>query len=514
MTKKRKARATTATSLEFFSHLVWLDGTPLLDTVEPYRRAIFTKTLDTTDDNGKPAYTMVLAGRGKKNWKSADLVLAALYKLVVPEIVQGNDGLIAANDEGQAGDDLALAKKLIAVNPDLNAELDPLQKEIRRRDGRGSLKILPARDVSGAHGKTAAFIGYDEIHGYRNYDLLEALAPDPTRQSCLTWITTYDGIYNTPGVPLYDLKTVGFAGTDPRMFFSWYSGDRCTDPAFADLPPEQRANPSMASWAEGAAYLEQQKRRLPTSKYRRLHLNLPGAVSGAFFDQASVMAAIATGVKVHPFREDIVYRAAVDMSGGSNDDAVIAIGHQENGRAVLDVIKKQAGTPPFNPRDAIKLRFAPLLHEYRISAVTGDAYAGQTFRCDFEECGITYRVCSRTTSQNYEKLEPRLNAGEVELLDDPTLTEQMLTLVVRGSRVDHEPGAHDDFSAAAATCLNLCLDDDGPTFAYVGVPRRGFGINGPSSESELDRIAVAICGRTWDGRTADDLRNQHDHPSS
>ena len=27
--------------LDFFSHLVWIDGRPLLDTIEPYRRGIF-----------------------------------------------------------------------------------------------------------------------------------------------------------------------------------------------------------------------------------------------------------------------------------------------------------------------------------------------------------------------------------------------------------------------------------------------------------------------------------------
>ena len=55
---------------------------------------------------------------------------------------------------------------------------------------------------------------------------------------------SYDTIYNTPGVPLHDLKQIGKAGGDPRMLFSWYSGDLCTDPDFAELPPEQRANPS------------------------------------------------------------------------------------------------------------------------------------------------------------------------------------------------------------------------------------------------------------------------------
>ena len=156
-------------------------------------------------------------------------------------------------------------------------------KEIVRKDGHGTLAILPARDVMGAHGKTYLFVGFDEIHGYRDWSLFEALAPDPTRPDALTWIaspTTRSG--RTPGVPLFDLKRM--AGSDPRMLFSWYSADLCTDPAFADLPPEERANPSMASWPDGRAYLEQQRRRLPTHKYRRLHLNLPGAPDGAFLD--------------------------------------------------------------------------------------------------------------------------------------------------------------------------------------------------------------------------------------
>ena len=160
-------------------------------------------------------------------------------------------------------------------------------KELRLKDGSGSIKILPAKDISGAHGKTYALCGFDEIHTLRSWDLLEALQPDPTRSDVQVWYVSYDTIYSVPGVPLYDLKLIGKAGTDPRMLFSWYSGDLCTDPAFAELPPEQRANPSMQSWPEGAKYLAQQKRRLPApDKYRRLHLNLPGAPTGAFLTRA------------------------------------------------------------------------------------------------------------------------------------------------------------------------------------------------------------------------------------
>jgi hypothetical protein len=99
------------TSLQFFETLKWIDGDPLLDCIEEYRREIFTQALDTFNEAGKPLYSMVLAGRGKKNWKSADLILAALFVLMIRRSPQGSDGFILANDQDQAGDDLALAKK-------------------------------------------------------------------------------------------------------------------------------------------------------------------------------------------------------------------------------------------------------------------------------------------------------------------------------------------------------------------------------------------------------------------
>jgi len=454
-----------ATSLEFFAELKWIDHRPLLDVIDPYRQRLFAEALDTYRPDDTPQYNLVLTGRGKKNWKSADLVLAALYCLVIRESTSGNDCYILANDEDQAGDDLDLAKKLVAVNADLKAELAVLDKEIRRRDGTGSLMILPARDAVGQHGKTALFVGFDEIHGYRTYDQFEALAPDPTRPDALTWVASYDTIYNRPGIPLHDFKVIGKAGTDPRMLFSWYSGDYCTDPDYAALEPELRANPSIGSWPEGRAYLDQQRRRLPTHKFRRLHLNLPGAPNGAFLDQEKVAAAIVAGRTKLPYEAGRHYVAFVDMSGGSSDDAVLGIAYEDDGRAVLALVISQLGSTPFNPRHAVK-RFIAALREYHISRVTGDDYAGETFKADFEteetdgitrQSGITYQSIGRPKTELYEALEPAINAGEIELLDLPKLQEQLITLVVRGGRVDHQPGDHDDWANAAAGALALAM---------------------------------------------------------
>lgn len=170
-------------ALAFFGILNWIDGSPLQ--IEPYRQDLFRKALDTYRDDGVPEFTMVLAGRGKKNNKSLDLILAGLYCLLFREDARGSDALIIANDEDQAGQDLDLCKKLIAANPDLDEELTCLSDEIRRKDGKGTMRVLPANNVVGQHGKTAAFLGFDEIHGYKDHALFEALAPDPPATASL-----------------------------------------------------------------------------------------------------------------------------------------------------------------------------------------------------------------------------------------------------------------------------------------------------------------------------------------
>jgi hypothetical protein len=455
--------------LQFFAPLVWLDGRPLLDTIEPYRLRTFTEALYSFDETGRPRYNRVLKGVGKKNWKTTDLILAALYRLLAWQSPQGNDCLLIGNDEDQAADDLSLLKKLVACNPILDREVRVLAKEIGRLDGKGSLKILPAGDAIGAHGKVFLFLGIDEIHGYRDYALLEALSPDPTRSDVLTWITSYSPIRAVPGVPLFDMLQAGKAARDPRLYFQWYAADYTTDPDLQgeDVSAEQRANPSMASWAE-PNYLEQQKARLPTSRYRRLHLNLPGSPEGAAFSAELIAAAVKAG-RALPYDPRHRYLAGVDMSGGSVDDAAFAIAHDEEERTVLDLAVKQNGQAPFDPRHAVR-KFAALCQEYRLKEVHGDAYGGQTFRMDFAEHGINYRVVTHpirgargqpSASDFYEVLEPLLNADELELRDIPELLDQLQTLVWKGGKITHEHGGHDDFANAAAIALHLAAEGGG-----------------------------------------------------
>lgn len=436
----------------FFARLRWLDGRPLLDVVEPYRLRLFEQFFS-RDAVGRLRYNLLLAGRAKKCWKSADLVLGGMLCLVSePPPGYDADCSLLANDKDQAADDLALAKKLVVANPFLEDWLKVKRDRIERKDGRGFLETLAAGDIPGSHGKSRRFIGYDEIHGYKSWDVMEAMQPDPHRLDAQQWVTSYASLIHRPGVPLFDLMAAGKAGTDPRMLFSWYAADYCTDPDFADRSPEERANPSMASWSD-PGYLEQQRRRLPAHKYRRLHLNLPGVPEGSAYQPEPVMDAIARGVSARPPQPGLVYAAFVDMSGGSNDDAVLGIGHRDaDGRLLLDCVMNQGQHPPFDPNRAVE-RFVRTLRSYGVAHVTGDRYAGLAFSSQFTAAGVAYVESALTKSELYEALEPPLNAGHVVLLDVPVLEQQLLGLVWRGSKIDHPTGEHDDWANAVAGVL-------------------------------------------------------------
>ena len=97
------------------------------------------------------------------------------------------------------------------------------------------------------------------------------------------------------------------------------------------------------------------------------------------------------------------------------------------------------------------------MREYGVREVTGDNYAGTTFKNDFEAEGIRYQPSPLTTTELYEAFEPALNAGEIELPDIPKLQEQLLTLVIRGARIGHQAGDHDDYANSCAGAVWLAI---------------------------------------------------------
>src|SRR5205814_3618270 len=104
-------------------------------------------------------------------------------------------------------------------------------------------------------------------------------------------------------------------------------------------------------------------------------------------------------------------------------------------------------------------RSPPLLRavaRVRPQSRRGRPYGGQTFKAEFEAQGIGFDTVLLGKTGLYEALEPRLNAGEGMLVDDPKLREQLMSLSLRSGRIDVRSGEHDDHANAAAGAIWLC----------------------------------------------------------
>jgi hypothetical protein len=186
-----------------------------------------------------------------------------------------------------------------------------------------------------------------------------------------------------------------------------------------------------------------------------------------FVSREAVEACISPQVLERPRVPGVSYQAFVDPSGGSSDSMTLAIGHQQltpdnkRGIGVLDVVREIRA--PFSPEAAVA-EFAQLLQSYGIRFVRGDRYGAQWTQESFKKVGIEYRPADLAKTEIYRDFLPRLNSGEVDLLDNQRLVTQLLGLerrTARGGRdsIDHPPGGHDDLANAAAGALVYLLSE-------------------------------------------------------
>lgn len=151
-------------------------------------------------------------------------------------------------------------------------------------------------------------------------------------------------------------------------------------------------------------------------------------------------------------RSQNTYQAFVDMSGGRSDDHALAIGHREGRKVVIDFCKRyKPGQSPY----VVVNDMAEQLGSYGIKRVHGDNYAADWVSKAFQDARIQFIKADRNKSALYLELLPRLGSGEIELLDNETLIDQLANLercTRSGGRdiVDHPKGGHDDLANAVA----------------------------------------------------------------
>lgn len=191
-----------------------------------------------------------------------------------------------------------------------------------------------------------------------------------------------------------------------------------------------------------------------------------------FLPREVVEAAVMKGRQELSPQTGIRYSAFVDISGGRVDDAAMAIAHMSGRKVIIDCIRRYK--PPFSP-DHVIGQMCKELVRYRIERVGGDNYSAEFTKNAFERRGFRYgnrtpnvfakspmAKVAKPKSQLYLEFLPRLCSGEIELLDNEILINQLASLERKtrsGGRdiVDHAPNSHDDVSNVVAGVCDVVI---------------------------------------------------------
>jgi hypothetical protein len=240
------------------------------------------------------------------------------------------------------------------------------------------------------------------------------------------------------------------------------------DPVLVWQAPTRVMNPSVPETTIQAAIAED------PSRYQAEYLAQFRSDIESYIAREAVEACISIGCRERAPVAGLRYHAFVDPSGGSSDSMTLAIAHRDGGDAVLDALRERR--PPFSP-EAVVADFAHLLKSYRITKISGDRYAGEWPRDQFRKHGITYEPAQKSKSDIYRDLLPAINSKKVDLLNDPKLINQLVSLerrTARGGRdsIDHPPDQHDDLANAAAGVITRVIQGGGynASLDWIGTP--------------------------------------------
>lgn len=169
-------------------------------------------------------------------------------------------------------------------------------------------------------------------------------------------------------------------------------------------------------------------------------------------------------------KEGVIYQAFVDCAGGGGKDSyAVAIGHLENNRAIIDVIRSQA--PKFNP-DEVTSQYCELLKQYRISRVYGDKFSGDWSSNSYESRDVHYERSEKTKSELYLEAESPFNTESVDLPNRELSITQLKNLIRKtrsGGKdsVDTDSGQPEDEANVIAGLIYLLTQKKGSEGAFA-----------------------------------------------
>jgi hypothetical protein len=428
----------------------WITLAKALQAIEPTEadRATFYELTGRTQWPDAPireGYFIVGRRGGKSLFLAAWAIYQLLYRSHSKILKPGEHGLVAviAPDRDQARVIFRYARAIVKGVPKLSKMLESATKESLDFKNGKTLEVTTA-SFRTVRGYTLLAGLVDELAFLRSD---ESANPDTELLAALR-----PGMATVPDAALLCISTpYARRGALWEAYDTSYGKDG--DPVLVVKAPTLTMNPTLDPDVVAKALAKDAS--AASAEYLAVfRADVETVITREMLDRAIIPDRIE--LPPGPFR----YFAACDPAGGGADSYTLAIAHNENGRAIVDVCK--GWTAKSGSVREITHAIVTILREYRIEWVAGDRYGGTWPANAFMELGIGYKFAPESASENMAALIAAWPL--IELPDSPELKRELLDLERRTTlagrdTIGHPPGAgrHDDHVAAVALAVRLAL---------------------------------------------------------
>ena len=153
-----------------------------------------------------------------------------------------------------------------------------------------------------------------------------------------------------------------------------------------------------------------------------------------------------------PCQPGVQYKAAVDASGGRSDAYCLAIAHDIDGVAVVDLVEERKA--PLDPLQVTR-EFARICKGYNVGKVVGDRYAGNFLSSAWLNEGIFYETASIDKSEAFLQFAAVMSMRKALIPRNEQLKIQLVNLERKAlpsgkEQVASPENLHDDLANAVA----------------------------------------------------------------
>jgi phage terminase large subunit-like protein len=381
--------------------------------------------------NGRFVYRVAGISAPRGDGKSFAASAVGLWRLIAGPAPQ--DIISAALDIDGAKVIIDHASRIVRANPDLDHVID-IQAGALLVPSTGSRWTVVSREHTSSRGRHPDLVLYDECGWARDDELFASLlagqasVPDP-----LMLVVSTVGRRRVG--PLWNVKTLAEAG-EASVLWRWHG---------ENLSPRVTRE-----------FIERQRRLLLPGQFAREHQNAWVDAADSFTAAAEVDAAMGTGwTEQIEGRPGAAYVVFVDL-GAVHDPSVIAIGHEDDGKAYIDrLVTFQGSREAPVSLDAVERTLRDLAGRFTIRLIRIESWQGLSAVQSLQRAGLPVELFSPTAkahSEEWPVLAGRLSGRTLVLPPHARLREELLNLVYevgpQGVRVIDRGSVHQDHAVA------------------------------------------------------------------